>query len=210
MLTVFQDLTIRGDREHLERLVASFSAAPGAGWSQASDYSPGGTVKGHTFRWQGNAGLPAARLFLFYLQQTLKVTNIVPVTIRELSFEQYNAILEDFAARIRPFAEREGLLATLSPSQLDLVDWLSPEAAERLTCFSKSANRNVFHPNDRKRWNHFLVQAHEDEQKGHPVDAGLLERWLTEEDGWPGDEACKLIIEFDHARDLLALHDQPR
>jgi hypothetical protein len=35
----------------------------------------------------------------------------------------------------------------------------------------------------------------------------MLKRWLIEEENWPEDKAIDLVIEYEHARDLLEVYE---
>src|SRR3546814_6761369 len=72
----------------------------------------------------------------------------------ELSTENYNGLLEEFASLIAiPVAERFGWqVSTTSPTQ-GLDDWLDEESAAALRRFSAAANKatGASHPLDQRR-----------------------------------------------------------
>src|SRR3546814_15542608 len=94
---------------------------------------------------------PAARLVLWPETTGFSVPNIVPVEMGELSTENYNGLLEEFASLIAiPVAERFGWqVSTTSPTQ-GLDDWLDAESAAALRRFSAPAN-NIGRASGRER-----------------------------------------------------------
>jgi hypothetical protein len=135
---------------------------------------------------------------------------VVPQQQHQLTYREYNGILEEFCERLlRPIAERSGLRVELSATQADLRHWLSAGAAERLRRFSALANKSTgaSHPSDRERWNDFVVAAHRD---GSNLDATTLRRWLIEVEGWPPEVADQLAIEYEYGRELLAFSEGRR
>src|SRR3546814_2938314 len=85
---------------------------------------------------------PAARLVLWPETTGFSVPNIVPVEMGELSTENYNGLLEEFASLIAiPVAERFGWqVSTTSPTQ-GLDDWLDEERSEEHTSDLQSLMR---------------------------------------------------------------------
>src|SRR5437588_164415 len=81
---------------------------------------------------------------------------------------------------------------------------LSPDAVRLLRAFSTSANRAGLHPNDRRRWNAFLIRVHQDESLFDPA---LLDEWLQQE-GWPEETRGQLVGEYEAARSLLSAYDE--
>jgi len=133
----------------------------------------------------------------------LAVSNIVPHDQGELSYEEYNAIVEDFYRFAGPIAARHGARAEMTAPQADLERWLTQEAADKLRLFCGLANKRTgsSHPMDRERWYDFLVTA---DEAGADFSASMLARWLTEAGGWDEGTAGKLAAEYEFARGLLA------
>src|SRR3546814_1251759 len=86
---------------------------------------------------------PSARLVLWPETTGFSVPNIVPVEMGELSTENYNGLLEEFASLIAiPVAERFGWqVSTTSPTQ-GLDDWLDEELAAGPRRFTAAANQD--------------------------------------------------------------------
>jgi hypothetical protein len=150
-----------------------------------------------------------AGLILWQTDDGYRVSNIVPRTINELSITKYNAILQDFVARLaQPAATVGGFVVDLTPSQQTLDDWLDAAPAALLRRFStiaiKSMGTGTGHPKDRSLWFEFLIAAY---QTSARLDSDCLARWLSEVDGWPSDAAHKLAIDYEFALGLLEQYD---
>jgi hypothetical protein len=134
------------------------------------------------------------------------VANIVPHQARELSRDQYNAILEElFRLYAEPAAARNGVQVELTEANASLERWLTPQAATKLRRFCAAANKRTgsSHPTDRARWYDFLVTAQEGQTE---LTTSTLARWLMEEGGWDEELAEKLAAEYELARGLLAYY----
>lgn len=155
-------------------------------------------------------GLDEAGLVLWQEEGGYKVANIVPRNVGELGIAKYNAILRDFVERIaRPASIAGGFDFELTAPQQTLEDWLDPGAAILLRRFSNLANKSTgaAHPRDQQRWFEFLITAH---RLSVGLDTDRLARWLAEVEGWPGDTARELAIEYEFAMSLLTQYDQTR
>jgi len=147
-------------------------------------------------------------LVLWQKKDSYWVSNIVPRNVGELGITKYNLILRDFAARIaKPAAQAGGFAVELTLSDKTLDDWLASEPADELRRFSKLANKSTgaSHPMDRERWFNFLISAHKTAKRPDPEQ---LARWLVEVDGWPGERARELAIDYEFALGLLERYDQ--
>jgi hypothetical protein len=206
------ELTIRGERTDLERLLGRVEALLGDGWKR--DRQAEGrlgrrgapTPFGFCFSCTAKADRPAAGLWVHARgPNELYVSNIVPLEKQELGEEEYNRLLAEFEREfIRPAAAEVGVETEIVQHRLTLEHDLSPEAVRLLRSFSTSANRACLHPTDRRRWNAFLVRAHHD---GSFFDPASLDEWLQQE-GWPEDTRCQLVGEYEAARSLLSAYDE--
>ena len=117
-------------------------------------------------------------------------------------------ILDDFVSRnVLSRAKELKLTVNLTSDRRPISDWLSSEAANLLTSYSRSANRTITHPSDEELWRRFLIQAHLDRTQ---LNTETLFRWLTEEERWLEDRALELTIEFEFAASLLDDYDRRR
>jgi hypothetical protein len=214
MLEVFKTAEVRGDRHQLSELVTQITEKPAVGWHRNRNREPPKMPKlraGHevaVFRCEKEPEWPTADLFILGDGNSLKVTNIVPVSVPQLSRNQYNMILDDFVSQnIQSHAKDLKLTVNLTADRRPITDWMSSESAKLLATYSRSANRTITHPSDEDLWRNFLIQAHLDRTN---LDTETLFRWLTEEEGWLEDRARELTIEFEFALSLLNDYDQRR
>jgi hypothetical protein len=141
---------------------------------------------------------------------TFYVSNIIPTERHQLAHSEYNSILEDFYQRVfKPIAEKNGLVYSFTGAEVGLENWMSAEAAEMLRQFSTCANKGTgsSHPNDRERWNAFVLSAH---RTGCTLDPSTLMRWLVEAEEWPPEIAEQLAVEYEYGRELLSYAAVPR
>lgn len=147
-------------------------------------------------------------MVLWQEKNSYKVSNIVPRNVSELGIEKYNAILQDFVARIAEPAARPGSfdIDLTSPKQT-LEDWLTVEPATALRRFSKLANKSTgaVHPMDRARWYAFLIATH---RASKQLDSDQLKRWLVEVDGWSSEKAYELAVDYEFGLGLLEQYDR--
>jgi hypothetical protein len=216
-MEIFRDLYIYGGREQIAAVMAEVERSLGNGWAKDSaaearirSVDPDGPAV-YCFSCTREAGRPAATVFVAEKEPGLyHVSNVVPQQQHQLSYREYNAVLEEFGERlVRPLAERSGLRVELTATQADLSRWLSAGAADRLRRFTALANKGTgaSHPSDRERWNDFVLAAHRDRSE---LDASTLRRWLVEVEGWPPEVADQLAVEYEYGRELLAFSEGRR
>ena len=214
-MEVFRDLTISADTERMAAAVAQIERSLPAGWMRdraaeakarsAPLLTPRVT---YCFTCTKDGRRPAAMLILAQKDAgTFYVSNIVPTDRRQLSHPEYNSVLEDFFQRVlRPHAEQSGLMHSITGADVGLDQWMSAATAEKLQQFSAAANRGTgsSHPNDRERWNEFVLAAH---QERSSLDSSTLKRWLVEAEEWPPEVAEQLAVEYEYGRELLSFAD---
>jgi hypothetical protein len=216
-MEIFRDLYIYGGQEQIAAVMTEVERSLSDGWARDSDaearmqsIDPNGRSI-YCFSCTREAGRPPAMVFVAEKEPGLyHVSNVVPQQQHQLSYREYNAILEEFGERlVRPIAERSGLRIELTATQADLSRWLSAEAADRLRRFTALANKSTgaSHPSDRERWNDFVLAAHRDRSD---LDASTLRRWLIEVEGWPPEVADQLAVEYEYGRELLAFSEGRR
>ncbi len=214
---VFRELFIRGEPDRLTATLAEIERVLSDGWfhdketeRQLADLPP--AVRSSCFGCFDDGGnRPAATVILTPKKpDMLYVSNVIPHSRRRLNYDQYNRVLEELYKRfVQPAAAATGVVAELTDTQADLEQWLSSAAAEKLRRFSSCANRGTgaSHPQDRERWNDFVVSAHQDRST---LDASTLRRWLVEVENWPPEVADQLAVEYYYGRELLAFADGHR
>lgn len=213
-IEVFRDLTVRSDDISLGEIRASLLAVETQAWVHNAEQEE--SLKKHAvgmrqddilvFEYTGEK-LPRATLTLWQRGHSYSVTNIVPAEVSELGVKLYNDLLVCFMADVIDKAEvRDQLSIELTDDVRGLNTWTSDEAAEALRRFSVLANKSTTnsHPNDRERWENFVIKAH---RNGDSLPADILMQWLIEVDGWDETSANKLAMEFEQGISLLGAYD---
>jgi len=210
-MEIFRDLSIGIEADRMAAIADLIEKSLPAGWTRdraAEERARATPVLGprptFCFTYEQEGRHPAAMVVLTQKDPaTFHVANIIPLAKHQLARSEYNAILEDFYTHvIQPFTGPAGVTASLSGGQADLEHWMAPDTAELLRQFSARANKGTgsSHPNDRERWNAFVLSAH---QSGSKMDAPDLRRWLIEVGGWAPEVAEQLAIEYQYGRELL-------
>lgn len=161
------------------------------------------------FRFLGEDA-PRALVWLTWEATTADVSNIVPATAGSLSRDEYNRIAEAFVVEVlRPTLHTHGIRIELGATDETIDDLLNAEVAKALRTFSHTANKSTgaAHPNDSRRWIHFVVLAHRNDVALSP---DVLHRWLLEDEEWDDKQAHELAIQYEQARDLLRQYDEER
>ncbi len=215
-MKVFQHLDFLAlDPAAIDAFVAALPAALPAWWCE-SDTIENGMMGKNTralrFIRERSDGVPRALLALGVRPGTATVGNIVPNDDEfhdGLGYDIYNAIVSEFAAFAVPVAEQHHVQHTLTKAQADLGAWLSPQGIQLLESFSNLANKSTGsgHPMDSQRWNAFIIQTH---REGSSLDVTTLGRYLVEQLGWDDEQADKLMLEYEFARELLVAYDRDR
>ncbi|EHJ9993054.1 hypothetical protein KB972_002280 [Vibrio parahaemolyticus] len=153
-----------------------------------------------------NDGLDAKLWLVSSSENQLRVSNIVPTTVRELDIENYNKLLVEFySLGIEELVKNNGGTVELTNEQYDLEDLVSKELAKSLRIFSSHANKSTGHnhPSDKERWFDFIIQSHKSQQRLSPEE---LQVFLVH-DGWAEDFAFDLACDYESSLDLLAFYE---
>lgn len=213
----YGDLEITGSVADLQAVLERIDAGLTNGWCRDTEtereqaHRSLGLGETFLYRCSAQGTRPAALLCLWRTdEEGLKVVNIVPAETGRLSFDQYNAILDEFRTQFVEAASRELPVTISAPSSdVTIEHWVSPETANKLERFSALANKSTgsSHPADEARWYDFLIACHLEEST---LDPTSLCRWLQESHGWDEDHAYDLAAEFESARSLLRYYDRHR
>jgi hypothetical protein len=211
-MNVFRDLNISADAEKMAIAVAEMEQAIPAGWARDKAAEtrtlafPSITKRvTYCFACKKEMRRPAAMLILAQKDPgTFYISNIIPIERHQLEHAEYNSVLEDFYERVfKPYADKSKLAHTVTGADAELERWMDEPTAELLRAFSACANKGTgaSHPNDRERWNAFMLAAHRTNSK---LDPSTLARWLVEEENWSSEIAEQLALEYESGRGLLA------
>lgn len=205
-----KELTLRGELKDLSDFLKRVENSLGNGWKRDRQVEerrgwrdPWGP---YCFSCTAKADRPAAGLWVYPRSYSeFYVSDVIPLEKHYLEEEEKNNLLEDFARELLLQAPGNVEIKTEMVQQPPLLEkHLSGEALQLLREFSASANRNSLPRNDRKRWNAFLVQAHQEEALYEP---GLLDEWLQQE-GWPEGMRQQLLREYELAYSLFSTYDE--
>jgi hypothetical protein len=216
-MEIFRDFCISADADKMAAVVEQIERSLPPSWARNPEMermirsSSFGTKPTYCFTRAGDGNLPTSTLVLAQKDpESFFVSNIIPTSKHQLSYGEYNSILEEFCERaLRPPAEQCGLTPVLTDAQADLDHWMSPATAEKLRAFSSGAHRSTgaAHPSDRARWNEFVLSAYQDRSR---MDASTLKRWLVEVDDWAPEVADQLALEYAYGRELLTFAEEHR
>jgi hypothetical protein len=214
-MKVFREMFLRGESEQLVALMSEVEKSLPPGWKRyKSRVNPVidsilMTESPYRFEHSQDDFLPSATVYLDEKGPgCLSVSNIRPHTKPQLTYDEYNSILELFCDRIvRPCAEKRGVRVELTACHANLSDWLSGTAVEKLRTFSTTASRNTGSvlPTDQERWFDFIITAH---NEGSELDASTLRRWLIEDEGWSPEIADHLAGEYAFGGRLLSFTER--
>ncbi len=213
-MKIFDDMTFSGSPEALRNLIQRLDQTAQIGpWqrdpeSEQSHVQLGvGPDTTRCFRMKDGTPSPAALLWLVGGEKGnsgWNVTNIIPAAPNDsLSEGAYHALLTSFREATLPFAREAGVSISIPRLDVGPENWLSPRQQELLETFSRNANRSTgaAHPNDRKRWNAFVIAVH---REGSNLGEADLQRILIEHEHWPEAAATKLAVLFEQERALLS------
>lgn len=214
-MQVFQVMSISGPPEKLQRMPDEIEGHLTPGWSRDRSLESKLNRSRHSeaepqfycFHCEEAPNREAADLSLSRDLKQLRVSNIVPTDVTEISYAQYNAILKEFAEQFaQPAAQSLGLSVEISKANITTRDLLPPDVIQSLVDFSRQANKSTgaSHPRDKARWQKFVIGAH---QAHSELGSDILSDWLVEQ-GWPSEAARDLAIEYERGRALLEEYER--
>ncbi|MBU6427886.1 MAG: hypothetical protein KGR26_02640 [Cyanobacteria bacterium REEB65] len=216
MIEVFKDAEIAGSANNIKRFIEGIACSLSPGWTcdleaEARAQRDAG-IAYLMFVRQADDKFPAVALAMTRSDTHLKVVNIIPQKIGEITRAQSNALQDDFLGEgIRRLAADSGVLLHSTPSHEPLTNWVSDDAAKLLEAFSGAANKSTgsSHPCDFERWAAFLCRVHRDAvaSGGRKLDGVTLHRWLVRQHGWGEEQASKLTSQFEFAMEMLKAYD---
>src|SRR6186713_204811 len=136
VLKEFKELELSGDERSLAVFVDKVTENCATGWRRARDLEEridkSGTLS--CFACEGSGARPAASLWLAsHSPDRIYVSNIVPLNKNELSYDEYNAVLDDFRTRLAaPAAAALRIEITTTDGVLLLERLLSETTLESL------------------------------------------------------------------------------
>ncbi len=206
----YRDLNINLSAENTGQFIAALDAALANGWKRAHEQEREArrdSIGGECYYYicdRRESREPA--LLAIYRRDTLGlyVSNVVPQEITNLSYEQYNQILQDFHDSVLLKVNTTFPVSVILGSEhLSIEHLISANALTRLCLFSNLASKSTgsAHPLDQERWIAFLVAL---SREKHTLDAHSLGRWLTDVEQWSSEMVHELTCEFEFAIALLS------
>lgn len=213
-IEVFQDLTLSGPAADRTAFKEALISAATGDWSvdlersKAIKQSIGIKEDVVLFRCKKSSTHPDAGLTLWGTEDGFYVPNIVPLAVGQLTYQEYNSVLNRFIDEIiAPIIDNfEYKIQTTKPAQT-LTDWVSKQTEECLLRFSKCANKSsgASHPLDERRWYDFILSTHRNKENLGP---DRLSRWLIEVEHWDDETAHNLAGKYEQAISLLKYYDE--
>lgn len=158
-----------------------------------------------------------ANIWLRATENAIEVINIVPVNSKELSFDEYNTILNEFLDNcILSVQGYENIPVEMSLDDISLQEILPSNVYQLLCQWEIGCNKDTgnTHPIDEERWLEFLISLHKafGSQFDYPKEnfIEIFKRWLLEEKKeWDNrdDVVYKLIRDLEYGLELLEKYD---
>src|SRR5262249_39083010 len=158
------------------------------------------------FKCTATASRKAALLVLMSNDDgNLRMTNIVPDEIGQLTFEEFNYILEEFLQKFaRPAVAKTGAKIDSTSGVVTIDDWFSTATANKLRRFLTISHGSISHSDDDERWKEFLIAAYREGAEVHQAD---LCRWLVEDAGCDEYRAEKLASDYNRFQDIRSFEE---
>lgn len=212
-ISVFQDLNIYASDDFIYHLVELVSRQKKNGWTRNIEREKSISVQTEMYclACTKKGKREAANLWIAkHAEGKWYISNIVPTELRELSYGQYNFILQQFHDTfISGEAKLSGIEIDLSPPEKCLTDYIDEHAARLLNAFLGLANQSTGtgHPCDEERWYQFVFYVHS-KNYFDEFHTSILYRFMEEVYKWPGDRANKIVIEYETAIRMLRAYDK--
>ncbi|BAZ71424.1 hypothetical protein NIES4106_62210 (plasmid) [Fischerella sp. NIES-4106] len=213
-MKVYRDLKIIGTQDALQKMIQEIEKNLDHGWDRDKEKEAQlnslkiGESYMYCFICSDTRHRRASGLCLVNdsSENCLYVSNIVPKNVGQLSYDEYNYILEDFYKQFIIPAKNTDVQVVLGKSEHGIEDYMTPATSKLLRIFSDTANKSTgaAHASDEKRWFDFIIAIHKDKSD---MDGGTLIRILIEE-GWSQEIANELAGSYENARSLLKYYER--
>ena len=202
---IFRELVFRGASTRLDELGPAIERYLVSPWLRDAEQESSSHLGDFTylvFRRGRGEGRLGVEVIITTHGNDAYVARIAPGEVGEISQQEYNQTLSDFADRFaRPAADDLGIEVEVTGEHVDLSELLDETSYRALVTFSRAANRGAgsSHPLYRRRWFSFIWSVH---RSGRDLPWDLLTGWL-ELHGWDEETAGKLASEYDYSISLL-------
>ena len=205
-MLVFQDLKITIPKAKQKVFLDAMEKRLPLGWTRNNEAEVDLGVDGKEnvgyFMCDKSTGLPPALVALYEQDEnSMYVSNIVPVPETEITTEEYNKILSVFnSSCIAPVAVAMKLQVKLSLANQTLQDWIPNQSYDLFETAVMYGYPS--HPLDRKKWYNFVISL----ARSKKYDLSYFVDWLIQEKGFDKVSAHNLNIELVHEVELLKLY----
>ena len=201
-MKIKRSLTVCGNPQQLESVLAQIRANLVDGWSRATDIESRRSNQGDRvcFLCSSNSKLSPFFIQLDHDIFRLKLTDIVAQDL-SLSISEFNALAGEFLLRyVHEPAQKLGLTVDFGPDEWEPARELCPRAARLLRAFAAMSNRSVTHPLDHRRWLRVVAALGLDKER--KCDPEAIRGWLLEQ-GWAAKTLDQLIPELEFGLKLM-------
>jgi hypothetical protein len=142
-------------------------------------------------------------------EEELSIVNIVPTVSGELTFDEYNNILDAFYIDCvsRPLTGKS-VAVKISVGIYDIEALAGKNTFDALNKWENLCNHSTgnSHPNDFEHWADFVSIAFNEKSELTP---DLLSRWLVEERNWKDEDlVSELMVDYEYGLALLERYAQ--
>jgi hypothetical protein len=137
-------------------------------------------------------------------EEQLSIDNIIPTLSDNLTFDEYNKILDIFYKDcVINSLSGKSIEVKISNGIYDIESLTGENTFKALDNWEKLCRLSTgnSHPNDYERWIYFVLMAFKEKSDLTP---DLLARWLVEERNWKDDDlVSKLMLDYEYGLSLL-------
>ena len=201
-MKIYKDLIIKGSEEALKKFKDSLSLNIFPSWECIVENKNMPQYIGICYK---GKDFPMSGLTILKTDSQYEVANIVPLTQNQLSYDEYNGILQLFYDDFLKNYNQSDISVSYNESdEITEKDILKEETVSALKTFSNCANKSTgsIHPLDKKRWFDFICAAYKNGD-WRELSEWYLESFLIEDYGWSPEWASKLASEYNFGIRLL-------
>lgn len=151
-----------------------------------------------------------AYVWLVVTKNLLYVSNITPNKSGQLTFHQYNSIIDKFYEEIIEKNIIPEFDVNFSKDEITINDLADKTTISKLKSWIDSSNHSTLntHPLDFKKWCDFIFTSHNNQST---LTASQLEKYLIEDVKiYDEDLVSKIVLEYEYSLDLLKEYDDYR
>lgn len=151
-----------------------------------------------------------AYVWLVLTEDSLYISNITPNKSGQLTFHQYNSIVDTFYKEVIEKNITPEFEVHYSKDEITISDLADNETISKLKNWINSANPSTLNTNpfDFQRWCEFIFTAHKNKSN---LNSSQLEKYLIEDIKiYDEDLVSKIALDYEYSLDLLKEYDKFR